>query len=123
MISEEFESRTTNWSKHSRLMSMPRNPYLNRVAIQDPKQFFGRAREVSKIFSRIGASRPQSISVVGERRIGKSSLLHFINRPEIRARFLDQNESYAFAFIDLQQKRRLTLIEFFKELLVLLAKE
>ena len=104
-------------------MSMPRNPYLNRVAIQDPKQFFGRTREVSKIFSRIGASRPQSISVVGERRIGKSSLLHFINRPEIRARFLDQNESYAFAFIDLQQKRRLTLIEFFKELLALLAKE
>jgi tRNA A-37 threonylcarbamoyl transferase component Bud32 len=102
---------------------MPRNPYLNRVAIQDPKQFFGRTREVSKIFSRIGASRPQSISVVGERRIGKSSLLHFINRPEIRARFLDQNESYAFAFIDLQQKRRLTLLEFFKELLALLAKE
>jgi len=104
-------------------MSMPRNPYLNRVAIQDPKQFFGRTREVSKIFSRIGASRPQSISVVGERRIGKSSLLHFINRPEIRARFLDRNESYAFAFIDLQQKRRLTLIEFFKELFTLLAKE
>jgi tRNA A-37 threonylcarbamoyl transferase component Bud32 len=102
---------------------MPRNPYLNRVAIQDPKQFFGRTREVSKIFSRIGASRPQSISLVGERRIGKSSLLHFINRAEVRARFLDQGDSYAFAFIDLQQKRRLTLTEFFKELFALLAKE
>src|SRR5204863_4241040 len=95
---------------------MQRNPYLNRVAIKDPEQFFGRAREVSKIFSRIGASRPQSISVVGERRIGKSSLLHYINNPEVRAQHLDQPESYAFAFIDLQQKRRLTLIEFFNEL-------
>jgi tRNA A-37 threonylcarbamoyl transferase component Bud32 len=103
--------------------SPPRNPYLNRVAIKDPKQFFGRAREVSKIFSRIGASRPQSISVVGERRIGKSSLLYFINHPEVRARFLDRTDSYAFAFIDLQQKRRLTLTEFFKELFALLAKE
>ena len=102
---------------------MPRNPYLNRVAIRDPAQFFGRAREVSKIFSRIGASRPQSISVVGERRIGKSSLLNFINHPEVRQRFLDRSESYAFAFIDLQQKRRLTLTEFFKELFALLAKE
>lgn len=101
----------------------PRNPYLNRVAIKDPKQFFGRTREVSKIFSRIGASRPQSISVVGERRIGKSSLLYYINHPEIRARFLDRTASYAFAFIDLQQKRRLTLTEFFKELFALLAKE
>jgi len=102
---------------------MLRNPYLNRVAIQDPEQFFGRVREVSKIFSRIGASRPQSISVVGERRIGKSSLLHYINNPQVRARHLDQPESYAFVFIDLQQKRRLTLTEFFKELFAQLSTE
>ena len=102
---------------------MPANPYLNRVAIKDPAQFFGRAREVSKIFSRIGSSRPQSIAVVGDRRIGKSSLLNFINDPAVRARFLDRPESYAFAFIDLQQKRRLTLTEFFKELFSILAKE
>ena len=102
---------------------MPPNPYLNRVAIKDPAQFFGRTREVSKIFSRIGASRPQSLSVVGERRIGKSSLLNFVNDPQVRQRFLDRSESYAFAFIDLQQKRRLTLIEFFKDLFTLLAKE
>lgn len=102
---------------------MQRNPYLNRVAIQDPEQFFGRAREVSKIFSRIGASRPQSISVVGERRIGKSSLLHYINNLQVRSQHLDQPESYAFAFIDLQQKRRLTLTEFFKELFAQLSRE
>jgi len=102
---------------------MHHNPYLNRVAIKDPRHFFGRTKEIAKIFSRIGASRPQSISVVGERRIGKSSLLYFINNPEVRARFVDKPESYAFAFIDLQQKRRLTLSEFFKELFSLLAKE
>lgn len=101
----------------------PRNPYLNRVAIKDPAQFFGRAREAAKIFSRIGASRPQSISVVGERRIGKSSLLYYINHPEVRARYLDSPESFVFVFIDLQQKRRLTLTEFFKELFTLVAKE
>src|SRR5262245_18700941 len=102
---------------------MAGNPYLNRVAIKDPAQFFGRAREVSKIFSRIGASRPQSISVVGERRIGKSSLLNYINHPDVRRRYFDRHDLYAFALIDLQQKRRLTLTEFFKELFALLAKE
>src|ERR1044071_131263 len=102
---------------------MTRNPYLNRVAIKDPAQFFGRTREVSKIFSRIGSSRPQSLSVVGERRIGKSSLLYYIYHPQVRAHFLDDTDSYVFVFIDLQQKRRLTLIEFFKELFALLAKE
>ncbi len=100
-----------------------RNPYLNRVAIKDPAQFYGRTREAAKIFSRIGASRPQSISVVGERRIGKSSLLHFINNPEIRGRHLDKPASYAFTLIDLQQKRKLTLKEFFKELFTNVARE
>src|SRR5215208_4516861 len=102
---------------------MTRNPYLNRVAIKEPSQFFGRTREVARIFSRIGAPRPQSISVVGERRIGKSSLLQFINHPQIRARNLDDVQSYIFVFIDLQQKRRLTLEEFFKGLFELIAKE
>jgi len=101
----------------------PRNPYLNRVAIKDPSQFFGRAREVSRIFSRLGSSRPQSISVVGDRRIGKSSLLYYINNPEIRSRFLDQPSAYVFAFIDLQQKRRLTPPEFFGELFSLISRE
>src|SRR5262249_33375222 len=99
------------------------NPYLNRVAIKDPDQFFGRQREVSKIFSRIGSARPQSISVVGDRRIGKSSLLNFVNDPAVRARHLDRHESYAFAFIDLQQRRKLSVTEFFKELFAILAKE
>src|SRR5262245_52943587 len=100
-----------------------RNPYLNRVAIKDPAQFFGRSREVLKIFSRIGAPRPQSISVVGERRIGKSSLLCYVAHPQIRARHLDNSEGYIFISIDLQQKRRLTRDEFFKELLARIAKE
>lgn len=102
---------------------MTRNPYLNRVAIKEPSQFFGRTREVARIFSRIGAPRPQSISVVGERRIGKSSLLQFVNHPQIRARFLDDWQAYIFVFIDLQQKRRLTREEFFKGLFELIAKE
>jgi tRNA A-37 threonylcarbamoyl transferase component Bud32 len=100
-----------------------RNPYLNRVAIKNPAEFFGRSREVAKIFSRISASRPQSISVVGERRIGKSSLLYFISHPEVRARYLDRPETYAVVLVDLQQKRRLTVAEFFRELFAVAAKE
>ncbi len=64
---------------------MKQNPYLDRVAIRDIHRFFGRRRgEVARIFSRIGAARPQSVSVVGERRIGKSSLLNHIASPRSR---------------------------------------
>jgi tRNA A-37 threonylcarbamoyl transferase component Bud32 len=92
------------------------NPYFNRVAIQDPRQFFGRKREIAKIFSRIGASRPQSIAVVGDRRVGKSSLLSQIYNPSVRDQFLDKPELTAFLFIDLQQRRHISLDEFFHDL-------
>jgi serine/threonine-protein kinase len=92
------------------------NPYLNRVAIRDPRHFFGRKREISKIFSRIGAPRPQSVSVVGDRRIGKSSLLNQIYNPEVRAQYLDDQARYAFLFVDLQQRRHISIDDFFHDL-------
>jgi hypothetical protein len=38
------------------------NPYLNRVMIQNPDHFYGRRRELSRIFSRIGVEHPPSLS-------------------------------------------------------------
>ena len=93
------------------------NPYLNRVMIQDAKHFFGRRRELSRIFSRIGVERPQSVSVVGERRIGKSSLLFQLTIPEVRARFLPDRSSLIVVYLDFQQMRNITLQDFFEALL------
>jgi serine/threonine protein kinase len=94
----------------------PRNPYLNRVMIRDVSEFYGRRREVAKIFARIGASRPQSVAIVGERRIGKSSLLNHLCHPEIRRQYLDSPDAYAFVFIDLQEQREIGIPAFFETL-------
>jgi len=93
------------------------NPYLNRVMIQDPAGFFGRRRELSRIFSRIGVERPQSVSVVGERRIGKSSLLYQLSLPEVQSKFLSDINSLIVVFIDFQQLRTIALQDFFGALL------
>ena len=100
---------------------MYHNPYLNRVAIRDPRQFYGRRREIAKIFSRVGASRPQSISIVGDRRIGKSSLLNQIYHPEVRSQFIDQQHKYVFLFIDLQQRRHIAPDDLFQDVFAQLA--
>lgn len=101
-----------------------KNPYLNRVAIRDVGQFYGRRKELARIYSRIGASRPQSVSVVGERRIGKSSLINYIYAPSVRAQQLDGAiANYIFIFMDLQQKRYLSIEDFFSDLLTLLSEE
>ncbi|MCE5272683.1 protein kinase [bacterium] len=92
------------------------NPYLSRKMLRDSRSFFGRRREISTIYGRIGASRPQSVSIVGERRIGKSSLLHYINDPENRRAWLRDHEHYTFIFMDFQEKRSVPLSGFFASL-------
>jgi class 3 adenylate cyclase len=83
------------------------NPYLNRVMVPHPGLFYGREAVVKRIMSRVSATRPQSISIVGERRIGKSSLLNFLNFPSTRLKLLENPETLIFCFIDFQQYRAL----------------
>lgn len=80
------------------------NPYLEREAIRDINRFYGREQEVSRIYSRIGALHPQSVSIVGDICTGKSSLLRFIYHDENRRKYLGHAEDYIFIFIDLHQE-------------------
>ena len=100
-------------SKTESLSAELKNPYMNRVMIQDFEEFYGRKNEVEKIYSRIGSSRPQSISIVGERRIGKSSLLNFIYHPVNRQKYLKNPNEYIFVFIDFQERRGIDIPEFY----------
>jgi class 3 adenylate cyclase len=81
------------------------NPYLNRVMIPHPGMFVGRRALVRRIMGRLSGSRPQSLSIVGERRIGKSSLLNFLRSPVGRAMGLQAPESCLFVLADFQQAR------------------
>ncbi|MCB0076889.1 MAG: winged helix-turn-helix domain-containing protein [Anaerolineales bacterium] len=63
---------------------MPQNnPYLNRLPVTAPSQFYGRRADVERLLQNITAvEAPQSVSVTGIRRIGKSSLLNFLRHSE-----------------------------------------
>ncbi|MBI5490997.1 MAG: protein kinase [Deltaproteobacteria bacterium] len=62
---------------------MRKNPYLNRLPVRDPARFYGRKREVRRVMAGLAADPPQSFSLVGDRRIGKSSLLHQLQNPDV----------------------------------------
>jgi serine/threonine-protein kinase len=100
-------------SKSEVLSQNLKNPYMNRVMIQHIEEFYGREVEVEKIYSRIGSSRPQSISIVGERRIGKSSLLNYIFQPANRLKYLKKPDEFVFLFIDFQERRGIEIHDFF----------
>jgi uncharacterized protein len=68
----------------------------------NPEQFVGRRAELQRIFAGLEVAHTgqmQSFSVVGPRRIGKSSLLFYVANKY--ARYLAQAGKFRFAFVDL----------------------
>ncbi|MEM7019148.1 MAG: AAA family ATPase [Pseudomonadota bacterium] len=80
------------------------------VPIGTPKQFFGRNRELKRVFSKWQHLPLQNIAVVGPKRSGKTSLLRYIKNihaaREVRAgqtqHWLPNPDDYQFIFIDFQ---------------------
>jgi DNA-binding winged helix-turn-helix (wHTH) protein len=58
------------------------NPFANRREIVEPKEFYGRRQPLEEILNQLAFEKPLSVSVFGERRIGKSSLLNFLMHPQ-----------------------------------------
>jgi len=87
------------------------NPYFNRTAIKEPKYFFGRKDEVNYIMSLL--RNTQSCSIVGPRRIGKSSLINYVSNSKILNGHGLNPENYIFVQIDLEGLAELTQSEFF----------
>jgi tRNA A-37 threonylcarbamoyl transferase component Bud32 len=74
------------------------NPYFHRGPIKHPNYFYGRTQEVTGALSLLKNS--QSVSIVGPRRIGKTSLLLHISHPQVMALHGLSPAEYIFVFID-----------------------
>src|SRR3989304_7921809 len=84
------------------------NPFTYGNPISDPARFFGREREIEQVFSRLGNAEFESSSLVGERRVGKTSLLNYLSHPNVRQKHgLDPNQ-YIFVYVDLQMVDKTT---------------
>lgn len=73
------------------------NPYVSRGPVRNPSLFFGRVHELDEISAFLKGN--QSISVVGPRKIGKTSLLFHLMRPETQEK-LGLGESSLFVYMD-----------------------
>jgi AAA+ ATPase superfamily predicted ATPase len=94
------------------------NPYLNRTMLRSESGFYGREREIHNIYMRITQKPPQSCSVVGLRRIGKSSLLYHLSKK--RGGFSNYlspaQDNLHCVYYDLQPERSITVQRFFGKL-------
>jgi len=101
---------------HAVVRDTPRNPYFNRVMIKHRDQFFGRAQEIKRISARLNATPPGSISIVGERRIGKSSLLNYVYNRQNRGLLLEEPDKTVMVFLDLQAEKGMSVESFVRVL-------
>ncbi|GEM_PF-3720838 len=77
------------------------NPFTYGNPITDAARFIGRARQIEQVFSRLRNVEFESSSLVGERRVGKTSLLyHLADAAVQRAHGLDPAR-YHFLYVDL----------------------
>lgn len=78
------------------------NPFTYGNAISNPDRFVGRQREIEQIYSRLHNAEFESSAIVGERRIGKTSLLKYLARREVTTLAGFPADRYVFVYIDLQ---------------------
>ena len=91
------------------------NPYFHRGPIRQPEYFFGRAQEVTSVLSLL--KNNQSVSIVGPRRMGKTSLLLHISHPEVMARHGLSPGEHIFVFIDCGGLSDLNQADFYRLIL------
>jgi tRNA A-37 threonylcarbamoyl transferase component Bud32 len=102
-------------------MAQVRNPFFNRHRITDPAYFLGRHRELERLYSAV-ATR-QCLSLVGERKLGKSSLLTRLSHAPTLQSFGFDPSSYIFVYFDLESMASARRDDFWLELLDTIASQ
>jgi len=89
----------------------PHNPYGSKGMLQNIDMFFGRTDVLRRTYAEIRDK--QSLSLVGSRRIGKSSLLNMLPSPELYQRSGYTLTRCLFVLIDLEEYIQETCEDFF----------
>ncbi|OUL34170.1 AAA family ATPase [Nostoc sp. T09] len=91
------------------------SPFITGPPITQPRYFFGREKELKRLFNLLKRHPLQNAAIIGKKRSGKTSLLHYLKnitttpaaqlRPNQKSDWLPQPENYQWIFIDLQDAR------------------
>ena len=93
------------------------NPFTFGNPIKDPTRFHGRTAEIRQIVNRLLSSAHESTSIIGERRIGKTSLLYHLASPEVSARLGLTSDKFCPVYVDFQGLTDITPQRFWQRVL------
>ncbi len=91
------------------------SPFIIGTPISDPRYFFGRNYELKRLFSLLKRHPLQNAAIIGKKRSGKTSLLHYLKnitttptenlRLNQKSDWLPHPENYKWIFVDFQDQR------------------
>ncbi len=102
------------------MATIPYNPFTNRATIMKEDEFVGRAAEIDGILSRV--RNGDCSSIVGPRRIGKSSLLYHLYLTGNRRLEDDPKSKFKLIHIDLQDPLVATVKKFCRHVMAQLGR-
>jgi len=100
----------------------PTNPFTFGNPINEPERFIGRKAEIRQILNRLLSSAHESTSIIGERRIGKTSLLYYLSNPEIAEAHGLVPDQFCLFYVDFQGLTDITPQRFWQRVLGKMAK-
>jgi hypothetical protein len=98
-------------SQSHKVQSILRNPFFHRGPVRDRQYFCGRTAETRQALQML--RNGQCVSIVGPRRIGKTSLQFHLCNPEVQKEH-DLGEEYLFVYIDCQGMGDLDKVQFYQ---------
>jgi AAA+ ATPase superfamily predicted ATPase len=98
------------------------NPFTFGNPIKEPAHFIGREVEIRQIVNRLLTSAHESTSIIGERRIGKTSLLNYLSNQEVAARLGLTPNQFCLIYVDFQGLTEITPQRFWQRVLKKMAR-
>ena len=90
------------------------NPFTQKTVVTNADKFIGRKDEVGRLLHYIETS--QSCTIIGERRIGKSSLMNYISNPSVLESHNMEPKQFIFAECDFMSHTKVTFSQFWKSM-------
>jgi hypothetical protein len=98
------------------------NPFTFGNPIKEPARFYGRKAEIRQILNRLLSSAHESTSIVGERRIGKTSLLLYLAHPKVAESLGLTPDKFCLVYVDFQGLTDITPKRFWQRVLKKMAR-
>lgn len=86
------------------------NPFYHRRAIRKRENFFGRKQELTTVFNRL--RNMESVSLIGERRVGKTSFLFHLADPATQTEYGLEPSQYLLSYVNFQAHMASTQSDF-----------